>query len=365
MKNGPQLAHTYRRLIKKYNFQIILFESRSESGIFYSYGDGSIILSKDLNLEQPYGQNLFLKLNLYKSIDEYEQYFIGKGYTYSIFENFEEDNKKFNKITRTSNQESLHLSSVKLEEEFKGKKYINKPDNLRFFSAILKGVDPITSEILPQGSAWLHPKIISDIKEYIEITKPDKPQNTNSLYTYNGKSFDDQESYRKELAQSLEMNNAYKPWSPEEEQTLLSSRNKTVKEISLILKRGIGAIKSRLKKLDGKNYDSSSIKDIFEKKPTDDLQTKRIKQEQDKASENINNIKPKVNKKVGPICVSCGDSFDQRRKDLGISTCLKCGEIVATRSSARINEGIAGTREENKKMNAQIWGEMRNRSRGN
>ena len=96
-----------------------------------------------------------------------------------------------------------------------------------------------------------------------------------------------------------------------------------------------------------------------------DLQTKRIKQEQDKASENINNIKPKVNKKVGPICVSCGDSFDQGRKDLGISTCLKCGEIVATRSSARINEGIAGTREENKKMNAQIWGEMRNRSRGN
>ena len=91
------------------------------------------------------------------------------------------------------------------------------------------------------------------------------------------------------------------------------------------------------------------------------LKTKRIKLERKKA---LVNSKPRVNKKAGPICISCGVSFDQRRKDLGISTCLKCGEVEATRSSARINEGIAGTREECKRMNAQLWGDMRNRSRG-
>jgi hypothetical protein len=179
MKNRPQLAHTYRRLIKKYNFQIILFESHSEPGIFYSYGDGSNILSKDLNLDQPYGQNLFLKLDLYKSIDEYEQYFIGKGYTYSIFENFEEDNNKFNKITRTSNQESLHLTSVKLEEEFKGKKFLKNKDSLSskgdkhiqdesFFVPLLKGINPLTGEVLSKSDLWQHPKIIADIKEFLK-----------------------------------------------------------------------------------------------------------------------------------------------------------------------------------------------------
>ena len=91
------------------------------------------------------------------------------------------------------------------------------------------------------------------------------------------------------------------------------------------------------------------------------LKTKRIKLKTEKA---LVNPKPRGNKKAGPICISCGVSFDQQRKDLGMSTCLKCGEVEATRSSARINEGIAGTREECKRMNAQLWGDMRNRSRG-
>jgi hypothetical protein len=33
-------------------------------------------------------------------------------------------------------------------------------------------------------------------------------------------------------------------------------------------------------------------------------------------------------------------------------------------STWKVDEGIAGTREENKKMRGQLWGEMRNRGRG-
>ena len=268
MKNPAQLAHTFRRLIKKYYFQIILFQSRLGPEIVYSYGDGSYILSNDFNLVEPYRQNLFLKLRHDKSIDEYEEYLISKGYSYAIFENFEEGNKKFHKITRSSNQESLHLTSIQLEDEFKGKKYVSNKDgfssivnklkkNDLFFSAILKGIDPITGEILLESSVWLHPRIKSDIKEHIESTKNDELQSQAPLYEYKGKKFDDQKSYRKALTQSPEMENAYKPWTPEEDELLISYRHKKIIEIAAKHKRGLGAIKSRLNKLDGKNFDDA------------------------------------------------------------------------------------------------------------
>ncbi|MDA1338372.1 MAG: hypothetical protein O2871_03320, partial [bacterium] len=138
-----------------------------------------------------------------------------------------------------------------------------------FLSAILKGIDPTTGEILSQSSAWLHPKIISDIKEYVRTTKTNNPQ------------------------------------TKEKE-----------------------------------NYSSGNF---------------RISESEDnlaKAGEN-------------PICLGCGQSFSQGRANLGYKTCLTCGEKQAQINAPKLNEGLPGTREENKKMRAQVWGEIRKRSKGN
>ena len=37
-----------------------------------------------------------------------------------------------------------------------------------FLRAVIDGADPITGEVLKNDSAWKHPKIISDIKTYLE-----------------------------------------------------------------------------------------------------------------------------------------------------------------------------------------------------
>jgi hypothetical protein len=36
-----------------------------------------------------------------------------------------------------------------------------------FLSIIAKGIDPLTGEVFSEGHAWLHPKIQSDIEEYL------------------------------------------------------------------------------------------------------------------------------------------------------------------------------------------------------
>lgn len=69
------------------------------------------------------------------------------------------------------------------------------------------------------------------------------------------------------------------------------------------------------------------------------------------------------------------DNLEQSRKKTGRMTdngfaggwtSLKQGErkVGDTATKQYINEGIAGTREENKKMRGQLWGDMRNRGRG-
>ena len=37
-----------------------------------------------------------------------------------------------------------------------------------FLNAILNNADPFTGEVLSDDSIWKHPKIISDIKKYLE-----------------------------------------------------------------------------------------------------------------------------------------------------------------------------------------------------
>lgn len=84
-----------------------------------------------------------------------------------------------------------------------------------------------------------------------------------------------------------------------------------------------------------------------------------------------------------PLRVAQAEQHKQRVSELsykGVANkdklCLICGYSLAPNSSSShyckcqrhtnygINEGIAGTREENKKMRGQLWGDMRSRGRG-
>jgi len=497
-----QLATIYRRITKKYDFEIICIQGRSaDSKDFYSYGEGSNKLSKDFNLGQPYGQNSFLTLDPILSIDKYEEHFKNKGYSYTVLEYFIE-HKPYHKVTRTSDNDSLGLTSLQLEKEIKNKKLLKKEDSLS----------------------------AENNQENLEIHKT-------SLYSFKGKSFDDQESYRKALAQSSEAMNAYKPWTSEEDEILLSSDNKAVKDLASILHRRTGAIRSRLKKLDVKNDTSKfmtdnlffsailkgidpitaeilpkghawhhpkiisdikeHIKNIKTNKPQ--TQTKKngilvtiknnikknydinfvliqngaffeavdedaqwlidelgmkgmgnrnppqcgfplsaidkyqqnliehkmkfciLEQKKDTNYEKgfirqvtessdaqaigiqfINNKLLKLDYKesslnesnslskfsqqknhssgdlaiseskdkltqpgVDAVCSECGKLFNQDRRNLGYKTCLTCGENEAHKKAPKLDEGLPGTREENKKMRAQVWGEIRNRNKGN
>jgi len=68
------------------------------------------------------------------------------------------------------------------------------------------------------------------------------------------------------------------------------------------------------------------------------------------------------------LCIECGVVIPRARVVAvpTVSQCVKCqGEFERTHDTRpHINEGLAGTRDENKKMRGQLWGDMRNRGRG-
>lgn len=79
----------------------------------------------------------------------------------------------------------------------------------------------------------------------------------------------------------------------------------------------------------------------------------------------------KVPRQLAPgerICVDCSGVISAQRVKAtpGSIRCIGCqSKFESTHDTrARIDEGIAGTRKENKRMRGQLWGDMRNRSRG-
>lgn len=68
------------------------------------------------------------------------------------------------------------------------------------------------------------------------------------------------------------------------------------------------------------------------------------------------------------LCVDCGVVIPHARVEAtpSVSRCVKCQSTFEHTHDTRprINEGLAGTRDENKKMRGQLWGDMRNRGRG-
>jgi hypothetical protein len=68
------------------------------------------------------------------------------------------------------------------------------------------------------------------------------------------------------------------------------------------------------------------------------------------------------------VCLECSGAISaQRAKAVpGVIRCVGCQSKFESGHDgrARIDEGIAGTRKDNKRMRGQLWGDMRNRSRG-
>ena len=290
-----QLVNICKRIKKIENFEIVCIQSTSQNlpNLFYSYFEGSHILSNDFNLEAPVNnKNSFLTLNSNISIHDYENHFKQRNYTYAILEYCYKSSSKeisHHKVTRSSNKEILDLTSLTmkanssnkknkksgllsiqnkddLDSFFKienyesignikhtGAKFLWSLENINylresnrragkllnfsmpytdterlrynylkdilniealeqylqrykkvfknyeldykaykkkqialkeenksfenkitneddlFLSIISKGIDPLTGELFPEGHAWLHPKIMSDIKEYLKI----------------------------------------------------------------------------------------------------------------------------------------------------------------------------------------------------
>jgi RNA polymerase-binding transcription factor DksA len=69
---------------------------------------------------------------------------------------------------------------------------------------------------------------------------------------------------------------------------------------------------------------------------------------------------------TGSLCHECGQAIPVIQLEMDPNTiyCLGCQSRSAGGSRYFIDEGIAGTREENKRMRARLWGEMRSRGRG-
>ena len=68
------------------------------------------------------------------------------------------------------------------------------------------------------------------------------------------------------------------------------------------------------------------------------------------------------------LCIDCQKKIPEARLAISPNAvrCVSCQSAFEKTHDTRpkINEGLAGTREENKRMRGQIWGEMRGRSRG-
>lgn len=83
-------------------------------------------------------------------------------------------------------------------------------------------------------------------------------------------------------------------------------------------------------------------------------------------------IKPRAQAASDPddvrLCIDCGVVIPSERLRTvpSVARCVKCQSALEQNRDTRayIDEGLAGTREDHKRMRGQLWGDMRNRARG-
>ena len=66
------------------------------------------------------------------------------------------------------------------------------------------------------------------------------------------------------------------------------------------------------------------------------------------------------------VCLECSGRIPAERVRAKLTLCVTCQSAFESThdTRAKIDEGIAGTRKDNKRMRGQLWGDIRNRSRG-
>lgn len=116
-------------------------------------------------------------------------------------------------------------------------------------------------------------------------------------------------------------------------------------------------------------YKPSEYSNLTEEQKAAILEARKNK-ERDKNLNLINNAnyssqnesKQSVNSEYLRLCIDCGKSIPTGRND---PRCVPCKTLYEKSHDTRpkINEGIAGTREENKKMRGGLYGDMLRRSK--
>lgn len=74
----------------------------------------------------------------------------------------------------------------------------------QFANYLRNGINPITGEILSEDSAWLHPKIVSDLDEYINHSKNRSPRNSKTPQDIGTELYQKERSVFQEIFNQIE-----------------------------------------------------------------------------------------------------------------------------------------------------------------
>ena len=257
------LYKIYKSLKEKYKFHVVMMQCGS---FFNFYDEDAEFIADQFNLKlyTLWGHKqcgIPTKANL----DKYINFFNDAKLSYALIIQIKnESNDEFYRVVSESNIKEaigLKVGTSKKTSELK-----EKNNELEFLKAISKGYNPLTGEVLDKSSAWKHPQITDDIKEYFNTLNFEplgyansKNQITdlkgkvsginNGAYYLDGQRYENQKEWREALKNS-EYKNSYKSWDAEEDAKLKELSNReSVGILSKLFNRSKGAITSRLKRL--------------------------------------------------------------------------------------------------------------------
>jgi hypothetical protein len=263
-KTIVSLYNIYKSLKEKYKFHVVMMQCGS---FFNFYDEDAEFIADQFNLKlyTLWGHKqcgIPTKANL----DKYINFFNEAKLSYALIIQIKNESKdEFYRVISESNIKEAIGLRVGLSKKIT--KHEESNDNeLEFLKAISKGYNPLTGEVLDKSSAWKHPQIIDDIKEYFNTLDHEplgyansKNQITdlkgkvsginNGAYYLDGQRYENQKEWREALKNS-EYKNSYKSWDAEEDAKLKELSNReSVGILSKLFNRSKGAITSRLKKL--------------------------------------------------------------------------------------------------------------------
>ena len=156
-------------LQKNYTFDIIAIQC----GFYYNIYDDHAEKYNTLWGHQTYYQGKTLLAGFPdNSLALQIQRFKEHNLTYALISESKKTDASITRIvTDTSNNDALGESFELARKRSSNKSKVQEtPSELEiiFLNAILNNADPFTGEVLADDSIWKHPKIISDIKKYLE-----------------------------------------------------------------------------------------------------------------------------------------------------------------------------------------------------